>query len=134
MSTKTTEYSDVFSREATIEEIVERFNESEHETLVAFIEAEEMHGAEADNNDYAAIARQIEGELYQKLEVEARNAVKAAWTTPGTWAGRANAEQVAFANGVYTTACNGDGTDCEDADEAVEALANEWLRDSLKQR
>jgi hypothetical protein len=136
MSTKTTEYSDVFGREATIEEIVERFNESEHETMAAYIEAEAvaMHGAEADNNDYTAMARQIEGQLYQKLVSEAHEAVIDAEAEQGTWFGRANAEQVVFANGIYTTACNGDGTDYTDATEAAQALANEWLRDSLKQR
>lgn len=136
MTPKTTEYSDVFGREATIEEIVERFNESEHETLAAFIEAEAvaLHGAEAEGNDYAAMARQIEGELYQRLESEAHEAVINSEAEQGVWFGRANAEQVVFANGVYTTACNGDGTDYTDATEAAEALANEWLRDLLKQR
>jgi hypothetical protein len=137
MSSNTVDYGDVFGPMATIEELVVRFNDSEFDTLAKYLEAEAISlwgTEEADDTDYAALARQIEGELYQKLETEAEQAVEAAAAEPGTWAGRQNAEQVVFANGVYTTACNGDGTDYEDADDAVKALANEWLRDSLKQR
>jgi hypothetical protein len=136
MNSTTTNYADVFGAQATVAEIIERFNESDDAALEAFIEAEAvaMWGAEANDNDYAAMARQIEGELYQALETEAREAVKSAAQEPGVWFGRQNAEQVVFGNGVYTTACNGDGTDYADPDDAVAALANEWLRDSLKQR
>lgn len=136
MTTKTTDYGDVFGKQATVDELIARFNESEFDTLTKYLEAEAvaLHGEEAEGNDYATMAVQIEGELFRKLEVEAAQAVGAAQAEPGTWAGRANAEQVVFANDVYTTACNGDGTDYTDAVDAVQALANEWLRDSLKLR
>ena len=136
MNSKTTDYSDVFGSEATVDDLIERFNDSEFDTLAKYLEAEAvaMHGAEADNNDYDAMARQIEGELYQRLESEAHEAVIDAEAEQGVWFGRENAEQVVFANGVYTTACNGDGTDYTDATAAAEALASEWLRDLTKGR
>lgn len=136
MNSKTTDYGDVFGNQATVDELIERFNESEFDTLAKYLEAEAvaLHGAEANNNDYVAMARQIEGELYQQLESEAHEAVIDAEAEQGVWFGRENAEQVVFANGVYTTACNGDGTDYTDATAAAEALANEWLRDLTKGR
>jgi hypothetical protein len=136
MSSNTVDYGDVFGPMATIEELVVRFNDSEFDTLAKYLEAEAvaLHGAEAEGNDYAAMARQIEGELYQRLESEAHEAVINAEAEQGAWFGRENAEQVVFANGVYTTACNGDGTDYTDATKAAEALASEWLRDLTKGR
>ena len=136
MNSKATEYGDVFGNMATVDELIARFNESEFDTLAKYLEAEAvaLHGTEAEGNDYAAMARQIEGELYQRLESEAHEAVINSEAEQGVWFGRENAEQVVFANGVYTTACNGDGTDYTDATKAAEALANEWLRDLTKGR
>jgi hypothetical protein len=137
MSSNTVDYGDVFGPMATIEELVVRFNDSEFDTLAKYLEAEAISlwgTEEADDTDYAALARQIEGELYQRLESEAHEAVINSEAEHGVWFGRENAEQVVFANGVYTTACNGDGTDYTDATKAAEALANEWLRDLTKGR
>jgi hypothetical protein len=129
-------WRDVYGRQATTQDIIDGFNASEYSTLTEYLEwwNGEIWGADAGAYDFAKLARQIKGELYQELEAEAREAVEAAAQEPGVWFGRQNAEQVVFGSGVYTTANNGDGTDYEDADAAAAALANEWLRDELKQR
>ena len=80
------------------------------------------------------MAAQIEREWREQFTAEAQEAVESAEAEPGVWFGRENAERVAYGNGVFTTACNGDGTDYESDADAVDALVNEWMRDALKGR
>ncbi|GEM_PF-6665272 len=70
MDTKTTNYSDVFGNQATVQMLMDGFEKSQHTELAEYLEAEAvaLHGSEANNNDYAAMARQIDAELSDKAE------------------------------------------------------------------